>query len=81
VLYITFYITKRMGLVRPCVHLRLQRKNLVGMYMCLDIDYGMDGGIMRFQRVVRSIKGLLHICFLVLNTSIVLLYFFNGCVK
>jgi len=51
------------------------------MYMCLDIGYGMDGGIIRFQLVVRSIKDLLHICFLVLTTSVVLLYFFSGCVK
>jgi hypothetical protein len=70
-----------MGPVRPCVHLRLQRNNLVGMNICLHIGYGMDGGIIRFQLVVRSIKSLLHICFLVLTTSVVLLYFFNGCFK
>jgi len=76
-----YHVLTSVGPVRLCVHLRLQRTYLVRMYMCLDIGYGMDGGIIRFQLVVRSIKDLLHICFLVLTTSVVLLYFFSGCVK
>lgn len=34
-----------------------------------------------FILVVLSIKGLLHICCPVLTTSVVILYFFNACVK